>query len=50
MATGRLRHLGIAVQNPYKTADFHIKAFGMRKIGELRPDHVGRRPGPQEIP
>lgn len=41
MATGRLRHLGIAVQDPYKTADFYIKAFGMRKIGELRPDHVG---------
>jgi methylmalonyl-CoA/ethylmalonyl-CoA epimerase len=39
--TGKLRHLGIASRDPWKTADFYIKAFGMRKIGEISPDHVG---------
>ena len=38
---GKLRHLGIASADPWKTADFYIKAFGMRKIGEINPDHVG---------
>ena len=38
---GRLRHLGISVADPQKAADFYMKAFGMRKIGELHPDHVG---------
>jgi catechol 2,3-dioxygenase-like lactoylglutathione lyase family enzyme len=38
---GKLRHLGIASRDPWKTADFYIKAFGMRKIGEISPDHVG---------
>ena len=38
---GKLRHLGIASSNPSRTADFYMKAFGMRKIGEINPDHVG---------
>ena len=38
---GKLRHLGIASADPWKTADFYIKSFGMRKIGEIHPDHVG---------
>ena len=38
---GKLRHLGIASSDPWKTADFYIKAFGMRKIGEINPNHVG---------
>mgnify|MGYP001558189663 CR=1 FL=1 len=38
---GKLRHLGIASSDPWRTADFYIKAFGMRKIGEIHPDHVG---------
>ncbi|HUL94003.1 MAG TPA: VOC family protein [Burkholderiales bacterium] len=37
----KLRHLGIASADPWKTADFYIKAFGMRKIGEINPNHVG---------
>jgi catechol 2,3-dioxygenase-like lactoylglutathione lyase family enzyme len=38
---GKLRHLGIASSDPYKTADFYAKAFGMRKIGEINPNHPG---------
>jgi len=38
---GKLRHLGIASADPWKTADFYIKAFGMRKIGEIHPEHQG---------
>jgi catechol 2,3-dioxygenase-like lactoylglutathione lyase family enzyme len=38
---GKLRHLGIASADPARTADFYINAFGMRKIGEINPDHVG---------
>lgn len=38
---GKLRHLGIASSDPWKTADFYVKAFGMRKIGEINPNHVG---------
>src|SRR2546430_2922276 len=39
--SGKLRHLGIASADPWKSADFYIKAFGMRKIGEINPNHVG---------
>ena len=38
---GKLRHLGIASQDPQRTADFYKKAFGMRQIGEINPNHVG---------
>jgi len=38
---GKLRHLGIASTDPWRTADFYVKAFGMRKIGEINPNHVG---------
>jgi catechol 2,3-dioxygenase-like lactoylglutathione lyase family enzyme len=38
---GKLRHLGIGSADPWKTADFYIKAFGLRKIGEISPNHVG---------
>ncbi len=38
---GKLRHLGIGSADPWKTADFYMKAFGMRKIGEINPNHVG---------
>jgi len=37
----KLRHLGIASSDPWKTAEFYIKAFGLRKIGEINPNHVG---------
>ena len=38
---GKLRHIGIGAADPWKTADFYMKAFGMRKIGEINPNHVG---------
>ena len=38
---GKLRHLGIASADPWKTAEFYIKSFGLRKIGEINPNHVG---------
>jgi catechol 2,3-dioxygenase-like lactoylglutathione lyase family enzyme len=38
---GKLRHLGIASADPDRTAKFYIEAFGMRKIGEINPGHVG---------
>lgn len=38
---GKLRHLAISVQNPRKTADFYMKAFGMKQIGEIPPQHSG---------
>jgi methylmalonyl-CoA/ethylmalonyl-CoA epimerase len=41
MPTGKLRHLGIASADPRRTADFYCKAFGMRRIGEINPNHVG---------
>ena len=37
----KLRHLGIASSDPWKTAEFYMKAFGLRKIGEINPNHVG---------
>src|SRR5580698_3625400 len=37
----KLRHLGISVPDPYKTAEFYCKAFGMKKIGEIDPNHPG---------
>ena len=38
-AKGKLRHIGIACDDPRKTAEFYINAFGMEQIGELPPDH-----------
>src|SRR5260370_9777528 len=38
---GELWDLGIGCKDPWKTADFYIKSFGMRKIGEINPNHVG---------
>ena len=38
---GKLRHLGLCSPDPQKTADFYCKAFGMRQIGEINPNHVG---------
>ena len=35
----KLRHIGIAVKDPWATADFYVKAFGMKKIGEIDPNH-----------
>ena len=37
----RLRHLGIATSDPAGTAEFYMRAFGMRKIGEIPADHKG---------
>src|SRR5436309_3147492 len=36
---GKLRHIGIAVKDPWATADFYMKVFGMQKIGEIDPNH-----------
>jgi catechol 2,3-dioxygenase-like lactoylglutathione lyase family enzyme len=30
----KLRHIAISVPDPWKTAEFYIQAFGMRKVGE----------------
>ena len=30
----RLRHIAITVPDPHKAAEFYMKAFGMRKVGE----------------
>lgn len=38
---GRLRHIAFSVQNPRKTADFYMKAFGMKQIGEIPAHHSG---------
>lgn len=35
----KLRHIGIACKDPKATADFYVKAFGMRVIGEIDPNH-----------
>jgi catechol 2,3-dioxygenase-like lactoylglutathione lyase family enzyme len=37
--TARLRHIGIAVKDPRATAEFYVKVFGMRVIGEIDPNH-----------
>jgi methylmalonyl-CoA/ethylmalonyl-CoA epimerase len=41
MAEGKakLRHIGIACKDPHATADFYEKVFGMKKIGEIDPNH-----------
>ena len=31
---GKLRHIAISVPDPWKAADFFIKAFGLEKVGE----------------
>lgn len=33
---GKLRHVAIAVPDPWKAAEFYIEAFGMRNVGETR--------------
>lgn len=35
----KLRHIGIACKDPWATAEFYINAFGMKKIGEIDPNH-----------
>lgn len=35
----RLRHIGIAAKDPWATADFYMKVFGLEKIGEIDPNH-----------
>jgi catechol 2,3-dioxygenase-like lactoylglutathione lyase family enzyme len=32
--TPKLRHIAITVPDPQKAAEFYMKAFGMRKVGE----------------
>jgi catechol 2,3-dioxygenase-like lactoylglutathione lyase family enzyme len=39
MSKGKLRHLGIACDDPHATAEFYMKVFGMEKIGEIDPNH-----------
>jgi catechol 2,3-dioxygenase-like lactoylglutathione lyase family enzyme len=39
MPQGKLRHIGIACKDPHATADFYVKVFGMKKIGEIDPNH-----------
>jgi|SRR5712692_1504131 len=31
---GKLRHIALSVPDPWKAAEFYIKAFGMQKVGE----------------
>ena len=31
---GKLRHIAITVPDPHKAAEFYMRAFGMRKVGE----------------
>jgi catechol 2,3-dioxygenase-like lactoylglutathione lyase family enzyme len=31
---GKLRHIAITVPDPQKAAEFYIKAFGLKKVGE----------------
>ena len=31
---GKLRHIAISVPDPWKAAEFYMKAFGLRKVGE----------------
>jgi len=31
---GKLRHIAITVPDPWKAADFYMKAFGLKKVGE----------------
>ena len=31
---GKLRHIALSVPDPWKAAEFYIKAFGMKKVGE----------------
>ena len=30
----RLRHIALSVPDPWKAAEFYMKAFGMKKVGE----------------
>jgi len=36
----KLRHIAISVSDPWATADFYIKAFGMKKVGEADTPHA----------
>jgi catechol 2,3-dioxygenase-like lactoylglutathione lyase family enzyme len=31
---GKLRHIAFSVPDPWKAAEFYMKAFGLRKVGE----------------
>ena len=31
---GKLRHIALSVPDPWKAAEFYMRAFGMRKVGE----------------
>lgn len=33
-AQGKLRHIALTVPDPWKAAEFYMRAFGMRKVGE----------------
>ena len=30
----KLRHIAITVPDPWKTAEFYVRVFGMKKVGE----------------
>ena len=32
---GKLRHIAFSVPDPWKAAEFYMKAFGLRKVGEV---------------
>jgi len=39
---GKLRHIAFSVPDPWKAAEFYMKAFGLRKVGEVdNPIAVG---------
>ena len=31
----KLRHISLSVQDPWATAEFYMKAFDMKKVGEV---------------
>lgn len=37
---GKLRHFALSVEDPWKTAEFYMNAFGMKKVGEVDTSFV----------
>lgn len=37
---GKLRHLALSVEDPWKTAAFYMESFGMKKVGEVDTSFV----------
>jgi extradiol dioxygenase family protein len=37
---GKLRHFALSVEDPWKTAEFYMNTFGMKKVGEVDTSFV----------